>query len=64
MNLNFEDALIEALRAKGYVYDSYMTDLADQKIAIDAGLLLKMAAQYANPFKFIQEGSSSLDLSL
>ena len=41
-----------------------MSTLKGMTVAIDASILLKMAAKDSNPKKFLQEGGSSLDAQL
>jgi hypothetical protein len=72
MNNIFEKNLVETLielqekhgncEAVGY---GNLEELRDLKIGIDANLLLQIIGpKNSNPFKFIQEGGSSLDIGI
>ncbi len=52
MNLKLETSFLELLRQKDLLYDAYLSDLANYKIAVDACLLLKMAAPDSDPYKY------------
>ena len=66
MNLKFEKDILELFSGPGYniVFDDELDSLRDTKLAIDATLLLGKAADASNPQKYIQEGGSSIDLTL
>ena len=65
MNLNFEkDALEIFTRDLDIIYEDDLTTLKGMKLAIDATVLLQMAAGAANPHKFMQDGGAALDLAL
>jgi len=64
MNLKLENSIHDLLLQKAALYDAHLADLANTKIAIDACILLKVAAASSDPYKYVQEGGSSIDLCL
>jgi hypothetical protein len=46
------------------IYEDTLNTLEGMTLAIDASVLLHLAAKKSNPVKFIQEGGSSLDIQL
>lgn len=55
MNLNFEKETLDLLASKEFniVYDDNLSSLQGMKLAIDASILLQMAAKHSNPQKFL-----------